>query len=128
LLIALIRNLIEAYPTIAEAKIPTKYDMIDISSICDKVSLSALAMSKIEAPKIAGMDNKNEYFIRLSLSKALNIPTDIVAPLLDILENIDRPCPIPIKNASEFSIRLYPFLRNLVTMAKKPVTMNPVAL
>jgi hypothetical protein len=101
---------------------------MDISSIYDNVSLSAVIMSKIDAPKIAGIDNKNEYFTRLSLSEPLNIPTDIVAPLLEILENIDRPCPIPIKNASEFSIRLYPFLRNLVTMTKKPVTMNPVAL
>jgi hypothetical protein len=48
-------------------------------------------MSKIEAPNIAGIDNRNEYLTRLSFFKPLSIPIDKVMPLLEMLEKIDRP-------------------------------------
>ena len=81
----------------------------------------------MEAPIIAGIDNRKEYFTKLPFSKPRNIPIDRVMPLLEILENMDNPCPIPIQKASEFPSFLSALFRNLVINTRIPVTIKPIA-
>lgn len=83
------------------------------SSAASLVSCAKKA-SIVAAPRIAGMDSKKEYLTSCSLSMPVNIPVTTVAPLLDMLENIEIPCPTPISAASTSPSFLWPAFRKAV--------------
>jgi hypothetical protein len=128
LFITWIKNFIEIKPTIAETRIPITYDIKGIEYIWARVSSSEVTISKMDAPRIAGIDRRNEYFTKLGIVNFLNIPMDKVAPLLETLEKIDRPWPTPIKSASTFLSSLFPCFRNFVKRTNIPVTTKPAAM
>ena len=55
--------------------------------------------SNTEPPIIAGMDSRNENFTSWEWLICRIIPKEIVTPLLDMLENTENPCAIPIRNS-----------------------------
>ena len=63
--------------------------------------------------------------ISSDLSTCLNIPKEIVAPLLEILEKMESPCPMPIRKASTLPIDLVPLLINFVANIITPLIIKP---
>lgn len=84
--------------------------------------------SIVTAPKIAGIDSKKEYLTSCSLSIPTNIPAAMVVPLLDMLENIEIPWPIPISTASIEPRFLWPIFSREIIKISTPVTMKPMAI
>ena len=56
------------------------------------------------------MDSRNENFTSWEWLICRIIPKEIVTPLLDMLENTENPCAIPIKTASSLLMSLVSFL------------------
>jgi hypothetical protein len=81
-----IRNFMDMYPTAAADKAPKIYDSIGIFTISAKDEVSMKTRSYSPAPKIAGIESKKENVTNSDLSIRLNIPKEIVAPLLEMLE------------------------------------------
>ena len=71
------------------------------------------------------MDSRNENFTSWEWLICRIIPKEIVIPLLDMLENTENPCAIPIRKASSLLISLDPLLKNFVIKIKIPLIKKP---
>lgn len=103
------------YPIMNEAMNPYMYVISNIIEL----------YSKIVAPMIAGITNKNENVINCFLSKPNNNPVDIVAPDLEIPGIIASACESPIIIESFNEISFFP-CENLVNINNNPVINNEI--
>ncbi len=60
-----INNFIDKQPIIADDTIPTKYEISPIFPISENDASSINKKSKMDAPKIAGIERRKEYLTNL---------------------------------------------------------------
>ena len=100
------------------------------NSHSEDVSLVRLSSEKITAPKIAGIDNKNEYRAASFLLIFTNRDTEMVVPEREIPGSKAKLCPTPISIDLKTPIsllRILFFLMKSEIKIIKPVSNNIIA-